>query len=150
MGREPIPWETPVRLATGIVPTLAAQRPATVLNLNVPAVEPDALRGLRHGRLGSVGLIRSVRPESTPDPVTGTPVDSTTGAIRLTLRGAGTPADSAADLAELDPESDAALIAEGWATVTPLVGVREDRSDAGDEALLAALATYAPTPTAPA
>jgi 5'-nucleotidase len=146
-GREPIPWETPVRLATDIVPALAAQPPATVLNLNVPAVKPDALRGLRHGRLGSTGLIRSVRPESTPYPVAGTPIDTTTGAITLTLRGAGEAVDRAAELAELDPESDAALIAEGWATVTPLVGVREDRSGGGCEASAAALATYASVPT---
>jgi 5'-nucleotidase len=149
-GREPIPWETPVQLTTGIVPVLAAQPAATVLNVNVPAVKPAALRGLRHGRLGSVGLIRSVRPERTPEPVVGTPIDTTTGAITLTLRGEGTAADRAAELAELDPESDAALIAAGWATVTPLVGVREDRSDCGEEALLAALATYAPAPTASA
>jgi 5'/3'-nucleotidase len=143
-GREPIPWETPVHLATGIVPVLATQPRATVLNLNVPAVTLDALRGLRHGRLGSTGLIRSVRPESTPNPVAGPPLDTTTGAITLTLRGAGSPADQAAELAELDPESDSALLAEGWATVTPILGVREDRSDRGDEASEAALATYAP------
>ncbi|HEV3281198.1 MAG TPA: 5'/3'-nucleotidase SurE [Acidimicrobiales bacterium] len=143
-GREPIPWETPVRLATGIVPALAVQPPGSVLNLNVPAVPPDALRGLRHGRLGSAGLIRSVRPESTPDPVAGPPIDPTTGAITLTLRGKGAGAERVAELAELDPESDAALIAAGWATVTPLVGVREDRSDGGCAALAAALASYAP------
>jgi 5'-nucleotidase len=142
-GREPIPWETPVQLATAIVPALVAQPPGTVLNLNVPAVEPEALRGLRHGRLGSTGLIRSVRPESTPNPVAGMPIDTTTGAITLTLRG-GAAADRAAEMAELDPESDAALIAEGWATVTPLLGVREDRSDRGCEALAAALASSAP------
>ena len=36
-GEDPIPWETPVTLAVGIVPTMAATAPATVLNLNVPA-----------------------------------------------------------------------------------------------------------------
>jgi 5'-nucleotidase len=143
-GQDPVPWETPVRLAAGMVPVLAGQAPGTVLNLNVPAVPPDTLRGLRHGRLGSAGLIRSVRPENTPDPVAGPPRDLTTGAITLTLRGAGSPADRAAELAELDPESDTALLAEGWATVTPLLGVHEDRTDRGGEALDAALATYAP------
>lgn len=142
-GREPIPWETPVGLATAMVPVLAGQPPSTVLNLNVPAVPPDVLRGLRHGRLGSAGLIRSVRPEHTVDPVEGPPRDRTTGAITLTLRGAGSPADRAAELAELDPQSDTALLAEGWATVTPLLGVHEDRTDRGSEALGAALATYA-------
>ena len=133
-----------MRLATGIVPVLVAQPPATVLNLNVPAVPLEVLRGLRHGRLGTTGLIRSVRPESTPDPVAGPPLDTTAGAITLTLRGAGSPADRAAELAELDPESDTALLAEGWATVTPILGVREDRSDRGQEASEAALSTYAP------
>ena len=42
---------------------MADMPPATVLNLNVPAVPLDGLAGLRHGALGSVGLIRAVRPE---------------------------------------------------------------------------------------
>src|ERR1019366_3925524 len=51
-GEDPVPWDTPVQLATGIVPALATMAPATVLNLNVPAVPPDQLRGLRHGSVG--------------------------------------------------------------------------------------------------
>jgi 5'-nucleotidase len=143
-GRDPVPWETPVSLAAGIVPVLAAMAPATVLNLNVPAVAPHHLRGLRHGALGTDGLIRSVRPEHTAIPVAGTPIDATSGTITLALRGMGADSDRAAEQAELDPESDAALIAEGWATLTPLVGVSEDVSTLGQEALAAALATYLP------
>ena len=78
-----------------------------------------------------MGLIRAVRPESTPEPVAGDPVDPTSGAITLTLRGMGVGADRLAEQAELEPDSDAALLAEGWATVTPLIGVREDVSDGG-------------------
>jgi len=55
-------WQTAVELACGIVPALAGTEPATVLNLNVPAVRPDQLKGLRHGRLGRMGLIRTARP----------------------------------------------------------------------------------------
>ena len=51
--------------------------------------------------------------------------------------------------AELEPHSDAALLAEGWATLTPLVGVHEDQSDQGDQALAAALATFGALPTGP-
>jgi 5'-nucleotidase len=145
-GEDPVPWETPVALAAGMVTTLAAAPPATVLNLNVPAVAPDRLRGVRHGRLGTVGLIRSVRPEQTPEPVAGTPIDTTAGVITLTLRGMGVGTDRIAEQAELEPESDAALIAEGWATVTPLSGVREDVSEGGGAALAAALATYRSAP----
>jgi 5'-nucleotidase len=138
-GEDPVPWETPVGLATTILPTLMAAPPSTVLNLNVPAVTPDRLRGVRHGTLGRVGLIRAVRPEAGPEPVAGTPVDLTAGVITLTLRGMGVGADRIAEQAELEPESDAALLAEGWATVTPLSGVREDVSEGGGAALEAAL-----------
>jgi 5'-nucleotidase len=146
-GEDPVPWETPVALAAGIVPALAAMAPATILNLNVPAVAPHLLRGLRHGSLGTVGLIRAVRPESTAFPVSGMPVDPTSRAITLTLRGMGVASDRLAERAELEPDSDAALIADGWATLTPLLGVREDVSGPGRTAVAAALATYpAPGP----
>ena len=143
-GEDPVPWETPVGLVCGIVPVLAGMTPATVLNLNVPAVPPHLLKGLRHGNLGSAGLIRSVRPEHTPDPVAGTAIDRTSGAITLTMRGAGAAAERIAERAELEPDSDAAIIADGWASLTPLTGVREDLSNQGSEALAAALATYVP------
>ncbi len=139
-GEDPVPWETPVGLAAAILPTLVDSPPATVLNLNVPAVTPDLLHGVRHGTLGRVGLIRAVRPEATSQPVAGEPFDHTAGVITLTLRGMGVGPDRIAEQAELEPESDAALLAEGWATVTPLAGVREDVSEGGSEALVAALA----------
>jgi 5'-nucleotidase len=143
-GEDPVPWETPVSLAAGIVPALETMAPATILNLNVPAVAPHLLRGLRHGTLGTVGLIRSVRPEHTAFPVRGTPVDPTAKAIVLALRGMGVASDRLAERAELEPDSDALLVAEGWATLTPLLGVREDGSELGRAALEAALATYRP------
>ncbi len=55
-------------------------------------------------------------------------------------------ADRLAEQAELEPESDAALLAEGWATVTPLTGVREDLSEGAAAALEAALATRRASP----
>jgi 5'-nucleotidase len=139
---DPVPWETPVQLATDIVPALAAMPAATVLNLNVPSVAAADLRGLRHGTVGRVGLIRSVRPEKTDTPVQGVPVDPTSGSISLVLRGADAEADLLVERTELEPGSDAALLAEGWATLTPLHGVREDRSGQGGSDLAAALATY--------
>ena len=141
---DPVPWETPVQLVTGIVPVLSALPTATVLNLNVPSVTPADLRGLRHGSVSRVGLIRSVRPEHTAEPVAGVPIDPTSGSISLVLRGMETEADGDAGPAGPEPGSDAALLAEGWATLTPLAGVREDRSEQGDAALAAALGTYRP------
>jgi 5'-nucleotidase len=140
-GDEPVPWETPASLATAIVPVLAAMPPSTVLNLNAPAVPLTRLRGLRHGALGTVGLIRAVRPEHTPEPVEGVPVDTTSGSIVLTLRGTE-GADQQAEQAELVDGTDAALLAEGWASLTPLVGVSEDRTEPGRLAVTGALEAY--------
>ncbi len=139
---EPDYWETAVHLACGIVPILADAEPATVLNLNVPAVRPAELKGLRHGRLGKAGLIRSVRPEHTPLPVDGAAIDRTGGAIVLTMRGMSEDADRLKERAELEPDSDAALVADGWASLTPLVGVREGITDGHAETLASALASH--------
>ena len=139
---EPDYWETAVHLACGIVPILADAEPATVLNLNVPAVRPAELKGLRHGRLGQAGLIRSVRPEHTPLPVDGAAIDRTGGAIVLTMRGMSEDADRLKERAELEPDSDAALVADGWASLTPLVGVREGITDGHAETLASALASH--------
>ena len=138
---EPDFWNTAVDLACGIIPVLAEAEPATVLNLNVPAVRPGDLKGLRHGRLGKVGLIRSVRPEHTPMPADGSGIDRTGGAIVLSMRGMSEDADRLKERSELEPDSDAALVEDGWASLTPLVGVRESISDDSTATLTAALAT---------
>ena len=146
-GDDPGPWETPVGLAVGMVPALAeaapVDRPQPQRRRRWP---PTGSAGLRHGTLGTVGLIRSVRPEHTPEPVAGNPIDTTSGVITLALRGMGVGADRIAEQAELEPDSDAALIAEGWATVTPISGVREDSSAGATDALAAALATHRRAP----
>jgi 5'-nucleotidase len=139
-GEEPVPWASPVSMAVALVPFIAELAPASVFNLNVPALPPDELRGLAHGTLGGIGLIRGVRPERTPEPVAGPAVDRTAGVVTLNLRGSG----SAAELAELEPGTDAALVADGWASLTPVRGVREDVSDQGVTALAAALEALAP------
>jgi 5'-nucleotidase len=140
---EPVPWETPVTLACNLVPVVAAADPGTVLNLNVPAVPLSELRGVRHGTLGRVGLIRSVRSEQTVDEVHATRAPATGGTITLTLRG-GRRSDRDEETAELDPDSDAGLVEEGWAALTPLLGVREDVSPGGVEVLAKALAEGQP------
>ena len=68
-------------------------------------------------------------------------IDRTGGAIVLNMRGMGGDADRLKERAELEPDSDAALVEAGWASITPLVGVRESTSDSATEALDAALAT---------
>ena len=118
---DPVPWETPVTLAANLVPVLAAAERGTVLNLNVPAVPLSELRGVRHGTLGRVGLIRSVRSEQTVDEVHSRRAMAMGGAITLTFRG-GRGSDQGEEAAEVDPESDAGLVADGWASLTPISG----------------------------
>jgi 5'-nucleotidase len=123
-GDDPVPWSSPARLAVAMIPVLAAAPPRTTLNLNVPDVELDALRGLRHGRLGSGGAIRSaVHDTGTGVLPHGTRPPFPSGTLRLDL----TPLGSSLDVG---PDTDAGLVAHGFASLTPLVGVRE----AGDEA----------------
>jgi 5'-nucleotidase len=139
-GEEPVPWESPVSLAVALVPFIAGLTSTSVFNLNVPALPADKLQGLAHGSLGRIGLIRGVRPERTPEPVAGPPVDRTAGVVTLNLRGSG----SEAEIAELEPGTDAALVANGWASLTPIHGVGEDVSDQGAAMLSAALEALAP------
>jgi hypothetical protein len=71
--------------------------------------------------------------------VDGTAVDRTGGAITLALRG-GRGSDRDEELSELDPASDIGAISDGWASLTPLVGVREDVSNDGADAVAKTLA----------
>jgi 5'-nucleotidase len=146
-GTDPVPWETPVSLVGTLVPVVAACPPATVLNLNTPAVPLSELKGVRHGLLGTTGLIRSVRPEHTAEPVSGPSIDRTGGSIVLTLRGMGPAIDRGAEQAEIAVGTDAAILADGWASLTPLLGVSEDRSDGGRQVLAGALAACGRAPS---
>jgi 5'-nucleotidase len=82
----------------------------TVLNVNVPDVAPDALRGIRRADLASFGAVQAT--------VVGEDADH----VRLDINP--TRADT-----DAEPGSDVALMAEGWATVTPLRSVSESDVD---------------------
>ncbi|BDZ41536.1 5'/3'-nucleotidase SurE [Paraoerskovia sediminicola] len=83
-----------------------------VLNLNVPDVAPDRLRGLRQAPLATFGAV-SARIHEHDD-------------RNLTLRYTGTDVS-------LEPESDAGLLGRGWATATLLRGPYADRATAFPE-----------------
>jgi len=136
-GEDPVPWETPADLARALVPVLADAPAGTVLNLNVPDVPLAALRGVRRGHLARAGTIRSA-VHDTPAAQTGPahphvsvpPFPS--GTLRLDLTPPG-------DDRALDLGTDAGLVANGFASLTPLVGVREADDTAVDAAVDAAL-----------
>ncbi len=137
-GDDP-PWETAVALAVPLVQPLAAAPPGTVLNLNVPSLSLAQLRGIRAGRIGGAAIIKGASSDPaaahrdtssvTAIPASGAgvpgvlPDEEHEGYLELRL-GAAVP--SLGDVRDEDPADDAALVAAGFASLTPIVGVRED------------------------
>ena len=92
-------WDGAVQAAAALLPALLASPAGTVLNLNVPDADPNEIRGLRRAPLASFGAVQT------------NIVDSGHGYVQI-------------GISEIDPytepDSDAALLADGWATVTAL------------------------------
>ena len=80
---------------------------------------PPTCRGSATARSAGSGLIRSVRPEHTPLPGRGPGRRPDRGRHRAGPAGrSGEDADRLKERAELEPDSDAALVEAGWASVT--------------------------------
>ncbi len=138
-GFPPEHWETASAVAISLLPALCAAPPRTVLNLNVPSVPLEELRGVRRARISTSGIVRSASEDPAHRP--GGPAvggDADEGEVRLTL-GAAVPTLGTVD-ADEGPEDDAVLVAAGYASLTPIVGVREDSGQDVDEVVRAALA----------
>ncbi|MGO9457904.1 MAG: 5'/3'-nucleotidase SurE [Acidimicrobiales bacterium] len=139
-------WDTASALALEVLPALAAAPPRTLLNLNVPSVPPAELRGVRRGRISTAGLIKAATGSAAGTADDGLAPGSRArlvaggggeGEVHLTL-GAAVP--SLGDVGDEDQEDDGALVAAGFASLTPIVGVREDSSPDADDLVRAALA----------
>ncbi len=101
-----IHFETAAALAAELAPRVAAAPPRTVVSCNVPNLPLSQLRGIRLAQLARSGLIRSALVDAT-------------GSSRMQLElGFGD--------APAGEESDEALTAEGYATLTPLASVAEE------------------------
>ena len=132
-------------MAGALVPVLEQAPAGTTLNLNVPNVALGELRGLRHGRLGRGGTIRSAvhvtGGDDTPLPHVALPPGQT-GTLRLDLTAPGSST-------RVHPDTDAGLLARDYASLTALVGVREagaEADDVIDDALEALYAVSGVTP----
>lgn len=103
-------WPTAARLAGRALRHVLRQPAGTVLNLNVPNVGHEDVPGLRPAELAPFGIVHTTMTE--PDE----------GHVRLAVTDNDEPPV---------PGTDAALLAEGFATVTPL-----DWICAGDQSVL--------------
>lgn len=138
-GPEPVPWGTAGHLVAAALPVVAESPPGTVVNLNVPDMPLGELRGIRLGELGRSGTIRSAVHQGAPEHLPGgaqphhlvlPPLEG--GTLRLDLTPPATRAQPE------DLSTDAALVANGYASVTPLVGVRQ--AAGGADAVIGAVA----------
>lgn len=95
-------WETAAALAASALDWLVQQPVKTVLNLNVPNLPLDEVRGVRDATLAPFGTVRAALVES---------------------QGGGLQMELAEHGMELPPESDTALVRDGFAAVTVLLGI---------------------------
>jgi 5'-nucleotidase len=130
-------FETAADLAVAMLDVLTDAPARTVLNLNVPSRPIDDLRGVRHGALSTAAMIRGVTREEDPRSSDGSvdgvrpEIASTSTALRegrIVLQ-LGTAIPSLGDVTDEAPDDDGALVAAGYASITALVGVREDQAE---------------------
>jgi len=95
-------WATAAALAVHAVEWIADQPAGTIVNLNLPDVPLDALKGVRCAEPAALGTVRAALVEVEPN------------RLRLELQPTGQ---------ELPPGTDTALVRSGYAAVTLLTGV---------------------------
>ncbi|MEZ5383336.1 MAG: 5'/3'-nucleotidase SurE [Microthrixaceae bacterium] len=112
-------WSTAAALATELLDLLIEAPKRTVLNLNAPACDLDDCNGVRWARLAPFGTMRAAISTDEHN------------RQQFELRPSG----------EVPPDdTDVALLLQGYATITTLVGVTEAWSDSSfDEPIDAAL-----------
>jgi 5'-nucleotidase len=101
-------WETAAAIAAELLPALEDLPEGTVLNLNVPDLPRDKIKGVRRARLARFGQVQMAVAE------TGR------GYVRTTLEESR---------AQLEEGTDLALLSEGYATITPVRAVTEVDAD---------------------
>jgi 5'-nucleotidase len=95
-------WDTAAGLARQLLPWLMNAPPGTMLNVNVPDCAPADLRGLQQASLASFGQVQMAIAEKG------------SSYVRVAIeQHRGT----------LEPGTDTALLAEGFATATPVQAI---------------------------
>ncbi|HEV2427050.1 MAG TPA: 5'/3'-nucleotidase SurE, partial [Acidimicrobiales bacterium] len=123
-------YETAAAVAVEVLEHLVAAPARTLLNLNVPNLARGDLRGVRRGRVSAAGVVKAAGPSAGGEPL------GEEGELPLRL-GVATP--SVGDTSDEGPDDDAALLAAGYASLTPLRGPHEDTDPALDSIVRGAL-----------
>jgi 5'-nucleotidase len=102
---DPWRWDTAASYAVDVLDTLVDAPPRSVLNLNVPSLPRDEVKGLRWARLAAFGAVRAAIA----------PADGT-GTVQVELRATDE---------RLPDDTDTALCESGYASLTAIVGIAE-------------------------
>ena len=128
---EEVHYDTAGDVAIEVLQELFKAPSRTLFNLNVPNLPVGELKGVRRGRISTAGLDQGVRR------LVATRYRSATK-VNLPLRlGAASP--QLGDVSDEDADEDGALLAAGYASLTPLRGPHEDTDTSLDELLHSAL-----------
>jgi 5'-nucleotidase len=124
-------YDTAAAVAIEVLQELVNAPARTLLNLNVPNLPAHQLRGVRRGRISTAGIVKSAGPMAGGAPL------GDEGELPLRL-GAATP--QVGDVSDEAADEDGALIAAGFASLTPLRGPQEDTDIGLHDTMQAALA----------
>jgi 5'-nucleotidase len=124
-------FETAGAVAVEVLDHLMSAPSRTLFNLNVPNLPAAELRGVRRGRISTAGIVKAAGPLAGGEPL------GEEGELPLRL-GAATP--QLGDVSDEASDDDGALLAAGFASLTPLRGPHEDTDPAIDDTIRAALA----------
>ena len=113
---DPWEWATAAAIAVEVLPLVIDAPPRSALNLNVPALPREQVRGIRWARLAPFGETRAAMVAEPAD--VGPRTDGGGDRRRLTM---------SLQLSETDfePDTDNGVVRDGWASLTTLVGVVE-------------------------
>ncbi|TMF15595.1 MAG: 5'/3'-nucleotidase SurE [Chloroflexi bacterium] len=106
-GADPVNWATAERVAREALALLLGIERPVVLNVNVPDVSPEQLRGMRRATLSAFGAVQTTITEIGH------------GYVKIGVSDSN---------AEHEPGTDAALLAAGFATITPLEPICEQHA----------------------
>jgi 5'-nucleotidase len=128
---EDVHYDTAAAVAIEVLQELMNAPSRTLLNLNVPNLPAHQLKGVRRGRISTAGVVKSAGPMAGGEPL------ADEGEMKLRL-GAATP--ELGDVSDEAADEDGALLAAGYASLTPLRGPQEDTDIGLHDTMAAALA----------